>query len=39
MTFCRTNKNFAELDEKLEVDKIIMNAVLVTFVNGVGTVT
>ncbi|RHQ26156.1 hypothetical protein DWZ08_04155 [Clostridiaceae bacterium AF29-16BH] len=33
------NKNFAELDEKLEVDKIIMNAVLVTFVNGVGTVT
>lgn len=28
-----------ELNEKLEVDKIIMDTVLVTFVNGVGTVT
>ena len=28
-----------ELTEKLEVDKIIMDTVLVTFVNGVGTVT
>ena len=33
------NKNFVKLDEKLEVDKIIMNKVLVSFVNGVGTVT
>lgn len=29
----------AELNKKLEVDKIIMDTVLVTFVNGVGTVT
>lgn len=33
------NKNFEALNEKLEVDKIIMDTVLVTFVNGVGTVT